>query len=150
MTGKNVSWLGGCLLFLILQACSTVERLPSGVELGAGVGGHMGASLGKKSGNSAVGAVIGAAICGSAGNLLDHYIATLTGANRPSLYVVNGVPYPRKKALKSYKNIQPDQIQSISRMEKEEAIARYGSIGENGALIIALHAPATIDVPVKE
>ncbi len=143
MRGINVYWPGCLLLFITLQACSTVDRLPSGVELGAGVGEHMGASFGRKSGNCAIGALIGAAICGSAGNMLDRYIAEITGTNRPSLYIVNGVPYTRKKALSSYKHIQKEDIQSISRMEKEEAVARYGSLGEKGAVIIALHTPAS-------
>ena len=138
----KVKWLGCCALFIVLQSCSTVERLPSGVEIGAGVGERMGASFGKKNGNSAICAVIGAAFCGSAGNLLDQYVSQLTGANKPSLYVVNGVPYPRKKALSNYRKIQPDDIKSVTRMAKEEAVAKYGSIGEKGAVIIALNVPA--------
>lgn len=141
MKSTIIKLLGACALFITLDSCSTVDRLPSGVEIGAGVGERMGASIGKRSGNCAVGAVIGAALCGSAGNLLDNYIAHLTGANKPSLYVVNGVPYPRKKALSNYKHLSPEDILSVSKMGKEEAVAKYGSIGEKGAVIIAL-APA--------
>lgn len=144
MKGNQVGFIGLCALALALQACSTMSRLPSGAELGTGVGENMGASFGRKNGNSAVCAVIGAAICGSAGSLLDRYVAELTGANRPSLYVVNGVPFTRKKALDSYRHIQKDNIKSISRMDKEEAIARYGSIGEKGAIIIALYPAAPV------
>ncbi|KAA8485347.1 hypothetical protein BDE36_2110 [Arcticibacter tournemirensis] len=139
MKSANAVWLGACALIISLQSCSTMGRLPSGVEIGSGVGERMGASLGKKSGNSAVGAVIGAAFCGSAGNLLDRYVAALTGANRPALYIINGIPYTRKKALNSYKHVQPGDIQSITRLNKDEAVARYGSLGEKGAVIIALN-----------
>ncbi|WP_374163892.1 hypothetical protein [Arcticibacter sp. MXS-1] len=142
MRSTNIKWLGACAL-LIMQACSTVDRLPSGVEIGAGVGERMGASIGRKSGNCAVGAVIGAAICGSAGNLLDNYIAQLTGANKPSLYIVNGVPYTRKEALNNYKHLQREDIVSVSKMGKEEAVAKYGALGEKGAVIIALAANNT-------
>lgn len=139
MRSSFVGYLSFCVIGLTFQACSTIGRLPSGAELGSGVGENMGASFGRKTGNSAVCAVIGAAICGSAGSLLDRYVAELTGANRPSLYVVNGVPYTRKKALDNYKHLQKEDIRSISRMEKEEAVARYGSLGEKGAIIIALN-----------
>lgn len=141
MKGIKVRLLGACALIITLQSCSTMGRMPSGMEIGAGVGERMGASFGRKTGNCAVGAVIGAALCGSAGNLLDRYISELTGANRPSLYIVNGVPYTRKKALDNYKNIHREDIQSISRLNKEEAVAKYGSLGENGAVVIALLLP---------
>ncbi len=125
-----------CISLLLLESCSVMDRMPSGVEIGSGVGERMGASFGRKNGNSAICAVIGAALVGSAGNVIDRYVAELKGS-RPSLYVVNGVPYD-KKAMEAYKKNMKDQIISISQLSPEEAISKYGQQGEKGAIVIAL------------
>lgn len=112
--------------------------MPSGMEIGSGLGERMGASFGRKNGNSAICAVIGAALVGSAGNVIDRYISELKGANKPSLYVVNGVLYKDRKALNTQKKALKDQVVSISSLSPSEAVSKYGPQGENGAIIIAL------------
>lgn len=125
---------------MLLCSCSVMDRMPSGVDLGATMGERMGASFGKRNGNSAICAVIGAALAGSAGNLIDRYIAELKGT-RPSLYVVNGIPYTEKSAAKAYRKAHKDDVLSITTMQPAEAVERYGAIGEKGAIIIALATP---------
>lgn len=130
----SVLFLCSALLF---SGCSVVDRLPSGVDLGTSMGSRMGASFGKRNGNSAICAVIGAALAGSAGNLIDRYIAEIKG-ERPGLYIVNGVPYTEKKAARAYKKAHKDDVISISTMPPTEAVQKYGPQGEKGAIVIAL------------
>ena len=69
--------------------------------------------------------------------LTTNYRKCFIGKNAP-LYVINGVPYSVKSARHKLTSVNSSQIESIVVLKMDQAIARYGNKGENGAILISI------------
>lgn len=83
------------------------------------------------------GRVSGLSISGSAGSTTELNDVVIRGTasikkTKDPLYVINGVV----SSENSMKNLNPNAIKSINVLKAEQAIAAYGSDGENGVILI--------------
>ena len=109
--------------------------------LGSAAGSAIGAMIGKRAGNTAVGATIGAVIGASTGAYIGRKLDILSGhKNRPNppLFVINGHTFVGEEAQQMLAKIQSERIENVVVLKTEEAVARFGNKGQNGAVIVSV------------
>ncbi|WP_237488238.1 hypothetical protein [Hufsiella ginkgonis] len=117
-----------------------MDKTRKGAALGAAAGGAIGAMIGKKAGNSAIGATIGAALGGSTGAFIAGKLKKTPDSLRNSintLYVINGIPMDQKYVHDRLSKVATESITSVKVLTNSEAVALYGTKGENGAILIS-------------
>ncbi|MGB1217366.1 MAG: alpha-2-macroglobulin family protein, partial [Saprospiraceae bacterium] len=97
------------------------------------------------------GKVSGIQITNSSGRLGDNIDLKIRGASSVSagnepLYIINGVPISAEKA----KELDADLIQGINVLKEDAAVAIYGAVAKNGAIIITLKEGTNTDFLQEE
>ena len=129
------------LVVFLLPGCATINKSQKTAVLGSAAGSAIGAMIGKRAGNTAVGATIGAVIGASTGAYIGRKLDILSGhKNRtnPPLFVINGHTFVGDEARQMLEKIQSENVESVIVLKTEDAVARYGDKGENGAVIVSV------------
>ncbi len=131
-----------CILLLLastFQSCSSINKIDTASKLGLAAGGALGVLIGKKAGNPAIGATIGIALGGTTGLYIENKLSRLKDTSEiKAVYVIDGNVYKAREAISKLNGINPDDIKDIRVLANDAAIAQFGNLGANGAIIITL------------